>query len=278
MITDDREPAANRKGIPEARKGPLERFELPVHRDPHRLEQTGEVLGSGSGAEHRPNRVDQVITRGEPRSGPPTDDLSGKSPAPPLIAKIPKPVGQLLWAGPVEQVGGAGALLPHSHIERRPGPEREAPVGLVELARGNPEVEENELGLEVPDRGERFFAREGSGEVTDPIGSQPFPRGADGLGITIDREDVRAGIPERTRMTAIAESAVHDASRAARDVQDFREEDRAMEPEIGIRLHEYSRAGVTKPPSGTPDGGSTPRGDGADGARTRDLRSDSAAL
>jgi hypothetical protein len=61
MITDRRKGSARRKRVPERGQGALELVELPIHGDPDRLKDPGEIRRTRARTEHRSNGVHQVI-------------------------------------------------------------------------------------------------------------------------------------------------------------------------------------------------------------------------
>jgi len=83
-------------------------------------------------------------------------DGAGQSACASQVAKLAKDARELVDGCGAQKVGGGGrSLLVHAHVEWLPVGgvlgEAESPSGLVELMRGNAEVEENGVDLGDPD-------------------------------------------------------------------------------------------------------------------------------
>jgi hypothetical protein len=126
-----------------------------------------------------------------------------------------KDVGDLLLAGLGEDVGGAAAASLHPHVEGRVDGVGEAAVGLVQLQRRDPEVEEHPLRLRHSeigqDLGDRVVHR-----VHQPYprteGCEPASGELEGLRIPVDAHDrrLRAAFQQRLGVAAHAQGGVDD--------------------------------------------------------------------
>src|SRR5579885_2595091 len=73
--------------------------------------------------------------------GPRPNNCPGNPSRLALLAVTPQQFGQLLDAGPVDQIVGRQRLLPiHAHIQRAPAQERKTPLGPLELQAAHAEV------------------------------------------------------------------------------------------------------------------------------------------
>ena len=76
-----------------------------------------------------------------PLDRPGGDDRPGDAARLRLLAIMEEDVGDLGFVGAVDEVGGARPVLAHPHVERPVGLEGEAALGLVELHRGDADIE-----------------------------------------------------------------------------------------------------------------------------------------
>jgi hypothetical protein len=79
--------------------------------------------------------------RGGRGDRPGGDDRAGDAARLGLLAIAVDDVGDFLFGRPVQEIGGAFALLRHPHVERPVGLEGEAALGTIELHRGDADVE-----------------------------------------------------------------------------------------------------------------------------------------
>ena len=114
MIADDRQPPAGHQGVAERGQRARRARQLVVHRDPDRLEQPGEIRRARARAQHRADRVDQVVAGRERLARPGAARLpapaAGARRSSPYSAKIRS---QLARSASIEQVGGG-------RVRRRP--------------------------------------------------------------------------------------------------------------------------------------------------------------
>ena len=88
---------------------------------------------------------------------------------------------------------------------------------LVQLPGGDPQVEQDEVGLEARDRGQGLRIVVGAGQVPEPASPRRSRGCRDRVGVTVDAQHLGARRPERLGMAAVAQGGVHHrvAPRAA---------------------------------------------------------------
>ncbi len=177
---------------------------------------------------HRPNGVHEVVADRKRAAVPSPGDLPGQAASPGLVREFKQQPGQVVLGNAVEQVRGRRTGAIHAHIEGRPGPERETPFDVVELARGHPKVEQDEIRTERLDRFEPVLGVVAGLEVPDVARTQPGPRGLDGIRVPIYREKLNAFPSECLGMSPITQRSVHDAPGAGRRLEDGIEKDRSV--------------------------------------------------
>ncbi len=280
MITDHRQNAGGEKRIPEGRESRTKSLEFIIDRDADGLEAAGKVGRPAPRAEGGPDGVHQVITDPEGVVSSPTDDVAGQSGGPRLVAIVPENRGEVRHGGVVQQIRRRGAPSPprHPHVERNTGPKGEPTQIGVELPGGDAEVEENEVGSELPDGGQRFGRGVVGLEQSETGVREPAADGGDRLGVLVDPEDGHPSLQQRCGMPPESDSPVHHAGGGRGQIENLLPQDGKMGRRGRVRGgHEGTSPRRNTPPAPEPMGCSR-MNNGADGARTRDLRSDSAAL
>ncbi len=81
---------------------------------------------------------------------------------------------------------------------------------------GQPEVEQDAVGLEGCHSGQGFLGGERRREVADARFTQPGAGGCDGLGVSVDRQDFRAALSQQRGVAAAADRGIHGAATACR--------------------------------------------------------------
>lgn len=229
MIADYRKGATGLQRIPHRRERSLEPSEFVIHCDADRLEDAGKVPWPRAGSQYRTNGAHEVIGRLKRAIRPAPNHLGCESSRLALVGILPEGLRQLLLFYSREPGSGGGSVRPHSHVEGRALTKREATLLIVELTGGDPEVEQDEIGLELRDGPEGLRRTVGGLQrfeagVTDP-------RGGDGdrLGIAVDtEEDLRTLGQKGGRMSAMAQCPVDHSLRAGGEGEDLRQEDREM--------------------------------------------------
>ena len=176
-----------------ARSSPAE---LVVHGDAHGLEQPREVGRTRSRAERAADRADEIVARREGavarrRTISRASRIArGSSPYSRKIAR------ELLVARARSSSVGRVALArraAHAHVERRAFAEREAARRVVDLMRGDAEVEQDPVEAKVGDRGDgvdRGVVPLVGGEATASGGvGEPGARRRERVRIAIDADD-----------------------------------------------------------------------------------------
>ena len=124
------------------RQGGRQLGELLVDEDAQRLERAGRRM---NGARPRPHHaLDDVGERprgADRRFAARRDDGAGDGAGVALLAERLDDVGEIALGRRRDHIGGGRAGVAHAHVERTVEPEREAALGLVELHRGDAEIE-----------------------------------------------------------------------------------------------------------------------------------------
>ena len=204
---------------PEDSLGGMERLDefaqFVVHGDAQPLERPGGRMDSAGGI--RPDHARHDLgerRRGLDRAFPPgLDDGAGHRPRAALLAVMVDDVGQRRLLGAIDKVGGALAGALHAHVQGPIVAEREAAVGLVDLHRGDADIEDDGVGrfdALFPDK--RIKRAEPAGhEGQTPFGScHEAGATCDGSGIAVDREhaDPWIGMQHRAGVAACTEGSV----------------------------------------------------------------------
>src|SRR5262249_20227546 len=138
---DDRELCAGGERALGGEEGALELTKLVIHLHAERLEGTGggvKAGARGNDAAHDGGKLGRARDRGVLTRG---DDGAGNPAGVAFLAIDIDEIGQRLFGERVDELRGGLTLAPHAHIERSVGAEGEAAAGVVELRRGNAEIE-----------------------------------------------------------------------------------------------------------------------------------------
>ena len=199
----------------------------------------------------RGDDVGELRGRVDRRLGARLDDGAGDWRAKTLLAEYEDDVGEIALAGGVHDVGGARPLAAHAHVERPVEPEREAALGLVELHRGDADVEHDAVDRSWPqlardgvEIGEAIFdQRQPAAGVLDEIGAE-----RDRRLVAVDADDLAVGgVEDRARIAAGAEGAV-DIDAAVTDVEVIRTPARRAR-ECGGLVRQRQQQSRRRPPS-----------------------------
>ncbi len=187
----------------------LQLLQFRVHRDTERLEgpRRGMHLRPPPPAQRLLHELRQLQRPRERRLGAPPRDGPRDPPALPLLAVHPDDPGQLVLLGRVHQVRRRRPFDAHAHVQRPVGHEREAPLRLVELHGGNPQVEGDAIRRPRPK--DRVHLRKS--RFHEPEAVTRKSRGeATNRRVAIERHDLRTRRQEGPGVTPRAESPVHD--------------------------------------------------------------------
>src|SRR5205085_1260893 len=88
MVRDDRQGPSRDEAVTHHRKGPLERRELVVHRDPERLKKPRKFRGTGARAKCAADGSNEVVAHREGPVPPPAYDLARQSMRPAFVAVL----------------------------------------------------------------------------------------------------------------------------------------------------------------------------------------------
>ena len=143
---DDAQSAAGRQTVEDGVQPFVEGVQLRVDRNAHRLKGSARgVFGfaafrRGYGACHNVCQLQGGFNGCCLAGG---HDLAGNLPGVGFLAVVAQDAGQLLTAEGVDQIRGGGALLAHTHIQRRVGMVRKAALRVVQLVAGNAQVQQS---------------------------------------------------------------------------------------------------------------------------------------
>ena len=285
MITPNRPPGTSASR--NSRQSALQLPALVVHRDAHRLKQPGEVGRSGARPQHLADRVDEVVARSITAPAARRRTIGARQAHAPCGSSAPRRERRRpSWSADhaVQHVGRAGPVPGrHPHVERRTGPERESARRVVELWRGDAEIEQDAVGTERRNgrRGlRRAECRRGDrSRRSSPKHGRAPPQAPPGRGRSRARGSRRAqqrGVPA-TAGRAHRPRARRPPPRRARRRPGRGHDRKRSGARPGPRVRENDGpacSGQTEPDTSSRDAGSG----GADGDRTRDLRCDRPAL
>ena len=217
MIGEDGDASTRCRQLDGCVEGRRQDLELAVHLDPDRLERalgrvpSGAPGGGGDGCGHDPRQLDRRLHGTGGDDGP--GDASGEA----LVAVDPQDAGQLRGVVAVDHVGRRPRRRRvHAHVEGTIVAVREPALGLVELRRGDAEVEERSTEAST---GEQFVGQAwqvveatANGVEAGAESLEPLRRGGDGFAVAVDAEhlEIDPAVQERLGMTAAAERGVHD--------------------------------------------------------------------
>ena len=150
MKTDHGQPAVRRQALERSVERGLEFLQLAVDVDAQRLENASRrmlvPLGAARDARDHLGKLQRALER---LGLAVRDDGARDARRHALLAKFTKNADQFLERRAVDHVGGAHPLARrHAHVERAVLHEAEAARRVVDLRRGNAEVEENAVELE----------------------------------------------------------------------------------------------------------------------------------
>jgi len=95
MICDNDDHSARRQTRAQCRQRPRQPFQLIVHRDAERLEETREIRWTGARTERAANRANQFVARREPLSRATPHDLARETRRARLAALLLEDLRQL---------------------------------------------------------------------------------------------------------------------------------------------------------------------------------------
>jgi hypothetical protein len=164
----------------------------------------------------RAHQLGQPRGAGEGLAGPLADDRVGDPGGEALLAVLLEHARQRLAVVAVDDLGGGGAARGvHAHVQRRVLRVGEAAVGLVELQRADPEVEQHAVHAvqaEAASTAGSSSYTACTSVVRPAYGARPLAAAAQRLGVAVqaDQPAVRRGLQQRLGVTAHPERAVHD--------------------------------------------------------------------
>lgn len=224
MITDNRDGSARCQRVPQERKRFFEAGELSVHGNSKRLEEPGEIVGTGPRPEDGANGVHEIVAGGKRSPFTPPDNLAGQPVGAGLVPPLLEPGAEGLDRCGVEEIGTGRAVRSHAHVERGPGAEGKAARLLIELPRRDPQIHQDEIGAEIVDLRQRLGAPEWGFEIPNTRLAEPFPGNSDRVGIPVDGKQLRPRLKERFSVAAVAQRRVDDPAGALGGVQHLGQE------------------------------------------------------
>ena len=218
MEGDHGEPPARREHRLGAVQRPDQLAELVIDRDAQALEGPRRRMGAARLApDDAGDEIRELLGRRDRCLAPGFDDGARHGARASLLAIVVDDVGEHALIGLVDELGRALAARLHPHVERPVIAEREAALGLVELHRGDADIEHDAverrhleaLGLFR----QRTEARFGQGQPPAHRRDETGTAG-DRTRVAVEREQrrLRLALQKRARIAAGAEGAVEIAA------------------------------------------------------------------
>ena len=137
--------------------------EFVIDGDSQRLEDSRRRVSPARLLAHEAgDELGELPRRRDAQVPPRLDDRARHGPRPAFFAIVIEDVGEFRLRRLVHEVGRADALALHPHVEGAVLPERKPALGLIELHRGDPDVEDDTVGAGNALRRNDFF------EVPEP--------------------------------------------------------------------------------------------------------------
>ena len=89
------------------------------------------------------DQIDQLAGMGKGLFFPLRNDFFGDGIGEALLAEFPENAGQTFGIPGIEKIGGGGALPAHAHIQRGIHAVGKAPLGVIQLIGGDPQVQQD---------------------------------------------------------------------------------------------------------------------------------------
>ena len=189
--------------------------QFPVHGDPHGLKgpRGGMLIGVLSVSRHDGrNKIGELLCGTHGRRGATLDDAARDGTGEALFAvHLERMNDVFLRAGFEPLRGGGPRCRVHAHVKGAVEAEAESPLGVVNLRRGNADVEENPVDRRDAALGERFAHRREGSMHNREARIRNLRRGPHGFEIAVKRDQASVGREFRedaARMPAPAESTV----------------------------------------------------------------------
>src|SRR4029077_3131650 len=200
--------------------------EFIIHKHAQRLEGARRWMDLARPLmQHRGDDVGECARGGDRLPGARLDDRARDRPGEALFAERCDDRRKISLGRSIQQIGGARSLAAHAHVDWAVVAEGESALRLVELHRGDAEIEQDPSDSCVPEPARNLFEIGESlldhGEPATGLLDQPKPARY-GIAVAVDADNPRARhVEDRPRVPAGAEGAVDvDATLARREIRD----------------------------------------------------------
>ena len=198
-----------------ATKPCFERAEFVVHLHPQRLEDLRRRMASAVASDDFFDRLGQRERFAKRRFLAQLDDLAGNAARGRLFAQLAKNPRQLFFRVAVDHLGGGQfPARIHPHVERAVAHQAETAIGVLQLPRGDAEIEHRAADLRDPELVENLA---GFAEICPAATSRARRNSArrsarefERVRILIEGEHIRAGAQDRLGMAAAAASRIEN--------------------------------------------------------------------
>ena len=233
VIRNHRHDATGSEPLAQRRKGAFQHTQLVVDGDADRLEERRELWRPAARTEHGANGVHEIIAGAQGAIGAPSHDFAGQSSGSRLIGVFAEDPDQFVLVAVVEDARRVGlGIGPHSHVERRAGPEGEAATFFVDLMRRDAEIEQDAVPVLAIEFGTLVdFGKIRAHRLERTAALVQFERGRGGVnrgGILIDSSHAGTLFEERECVPASSKRTVQDVPSVAEQLGDLAGENRRV--------------------------------------------------
>ena len=219
MIAYHRKHPTGGEYVSVGRQGRRKLLELLVQGDSHGLKHAGEHPRSSTRTEHFANRVHQVVTHPERFPDPATRYRAGQGGSPPFVSVVPEGLGELRDVDGIEVIRSRPTARVHPHVQGDIAAEREPAGVIVELVRGDTQVEQDEVRPESLDGRDDVGLSKGANVRLDL--REPFAHAGDRPRIPIEGQHIDAARREAARMTSPTHREVGGAAGILGEAENF---------------------------------------------------------
>lgn len=142
MVCDHYQDTRRLESVTNGDEGALELTDFIIDGDANGLKDSSEVRWTGARAEHLTNRTYEIVACGKQPIRPSPDDARGKTPCARFVCVFPQAGFEVVLRTEIQPVRARRPMRAHAHIEPGALAKGEATRPVVDLMRGNAEVEE----------------------------------------------------------------------------------------------------------------------------------------